>query len=155
MPGYGVADAAGGKGLLPWRWARTRLAKSHNYWISTTYPNGRPHVMVIWGLWIEDKFYFSTASTSRKARNLAANSRCVISTENSAEAVIVEGVAEIIPAAKEAAFVQKFIRLYKRKYNWKIDSSEGDIYAVRPRTVFGLWEAKFTEASTRWQFPGA
>ena len=155
MPGYGIADAAASKGLLPWKWARERLTKSHNYWIATTYPDGRPHVMVIWGLWLDEKFYFSTGGQSRKARNLAANPRCVISTEKSAEAVIVEGVAELIPVVYDPAFLKKFIRLYKKKYDWKIDGNEGNIYAVHPRMAFGLFEKDFTGAATRWQFPSA
>ncbi len=28
MPGYGILDAASGKGLLPWSWASERLAKA-------------------------------------------------------------------------------------------------------------------------------
>lgn len=155
MPGYGIADAAASKGLLPWKWARERLTKSHNYWISTTYPDGRPHVMVIWGLWLDEKFYFSTGGQSRKARNLAVNPRCVIASEKSSEAVIVEGVARQIDVGRDPSFLKKFIRLYKKKYNWKIDSTEGNIYAVEPRVAFGLFEKKFTEAVTRWQFPGA
>jgi hypothetical protein len=38
---------------------------------------------------------------SRKARNLSGNPHCVVSTENAAEAVIVEGVAEEL--AKETS----------------------------------------------------
>src|SRR2546421_5404379 len=29
-------------GLKPWPWALERLEKSHNYWIATTRPDGRP-----------------------------------------------------------------------------------------------------------------
>jgi hypothetical protein len=111
--------------------------------------------MVVWGLWLDEKFYFSTGGKSRKARNLAVNPQCVISTEDAAEAVIVEGIAEQIAASDDGAFLKKFIRLYKKKYNWKIDGSEGNIYAVHPRTAFGLWEKNFTGAATRWQFPDA
>ena len=28
MPGYGIADAGKGSGLLPWRWARERLNRA-------------------------------------------------------------------------------------------------------------------------------
>ena len=150
MPGYGIAEDR--KGVLSWKWARERLVKSHNYWIATTRPDGRPHVMVIWGLWLDEKFYFSTGGQSRKARNLAGNPHCVISTEKSAEAVVVEGVAERIVVSDHPALLKKFIRLYNKKYNWKIDSQEGDVYAVHPHTAFGLLEKDFTGAATRWQF---
>ena len=74
MPGYGLPK--GTKGLLPWGWAEQRLKKSHNYWITTVRPDGSPHTMIVWGLWLDGRFYFSTGRQSRKARNLAANPAC-------------------------------------------------------------------------------
>src|ERR1700675_123558 len=88
MPGYGLPEA--NKGLLPWSWAEQRLKKSHNYWITTTKPDGAPHTMVVWGLWLDGAFIFSTGRQSRKARNLAENKKCVVCTEHAHEAVIVE-----------------------------------------------------------------
>src|SRR5947209_13693831 len=84
MPGYGLPK--GNKGLLPWSWAEQRLKQSHNFWISTTRPDGRPHTMIVWGLWLDGVFYFSSGRRSRKAKNLAANPRCVICTEKAHEA---------------------------------------------------------------------
>ena len=91
MPGYGLPED--NKGLLPWKWAEQRLTKSHNYWISTVRPDGRPHTMVVWGLWLANAFYFSTGRDSRKSHNLKANPNCVVCNELAHEAVIVEGVA--------------------------------------------------------------
>jgi hypothetical protein len=156
-PGYGFPK--GTKGLLPWSWAEQRLKKSHNYWITTVKPDGSPHTsphtMVVWGLWQDDRFLFSTGSQSRKARNLAQNSNCVVCTEQANEAVIVEGVAEIadVPARR------KFLAKYKPKYNFDMSSMKDDIlsmkepvFAVRPRVVFALWEKYFQTKSTRWKF---
>jgi len=42
---------AGDAGLKHWSWALERLEKSHNYWIATSRPDGRPHLMVVWGIW--------------------------------------------------------------------------------------------------------
>jgi hypothetical protein len=157
MPGYGLP--IGSKGLLPWSWAEQRLKKSHNYWITTVKsvspPNISPHTMVVWGLWQDGRFLFSTGSKSRKARNLAENTSCVVCTEHAGEAVIVEGAAEIadLPARK------KFLSAYERKYKFDMSKMKDEIlsmkepvFAVRPRVVFGLWEKHFAEKSTRWQF---
>jgi hypothetical protein len=153
MPGYGLKKAGAGRGLLSWRWARQRLLASHNYWIGTTRPDGAPHAMIVWGLWLDEKFFFSTGEKSRKARNLSVNPRCVVCTENAAEAVILEGDAEKFSILDDPAFLKRFIREYKKKYDWLIKGDEGNFYAVRPRVVFGLWEKHFLGATTRWQIP--
>ena len=110
MPGYGLPEHD--KGLLPWKWAEQRLAKSHNYWIMTVRPDRRPHAMVVWGLWLANVFYFSTGRNSQKSRNLQANPNCVVCNELANEAVIVEGIAREV---REAAQRKRFFRLYERK----------------------------------------
>ena len=149
MPGYGLPR--GDEGLLPWRWAKQRLETSHNYWISTTRPDGSPHMMVIWGLWMDEVFLFSTGEKSRKGRNLAENPRCVIGTEKAHEAVIVEGVVEITSDPK---LRRKFSRQYQKKYNWDMSSFADPIYLLRPYLAFGLYEKEFQAKATRWQFHG-
>jgi general stress protein 26 len=65
----------------------------------TVRPDGRPHAMIIWGLRFDEAFWFGTGSNTQKARNLAKNPNCVVGTQNAAEAVILEGVAELITDA--------------------------------------------------------
>lgn len=150
-PGY---FPKGKKGLLPWSWAEQRLKKSHNYWITTVRPDGSPHSMVVWGLWQDGRFIFSTGSSSRKAKNLASSPACVVCTENAGEAIIVEGIAEIADVSTR----RRFLAPYERKYKWDMSSMrEGilsmkePVFAVRPKVVFGLWEKYFQEKSTRWK----
>lgn len=156
-PGYGFPK--GTKGLLPWSWAEQRLKKSHNYWLTTITPKGSaqssPHTMVVWGLWQDGRFLFSTGRESRKARNLEANANCIVCTELANEAVIVEGVAEIADLAAR----RKFLPVYERKYEFDMSTMKEDIlamkepvFAVRPRVVFSLWEKYFQSKSTRWKF---
>ncbi len=152
-PGYGFPTTR--KGLLPWSWAEQRLKKSHNYWITTVKPQGSPHTMVVWGLWQGGRFVFSTGGKSRKARNLAQNKECIVCTELTNEAVIVEGVAEIADVAAR----RKFLLPYERKYKFDMSGMRDDILAmkepvfvIQPRVVFGFWEKYFQSRSTRWKF---
>jgi hypothetical protein len=152
-PGYGFPQTR--KGLLPWTWADQRLKKSHNYWITTVRPDGSPHTMVVWGLWQDGRFLFSTGSSSRKARNLAENANCIVCTEDAHEAIVVEGVAEIADVAAR----RKFLPVYGKKYKFDMSTMKADIlrmkepvFAVRPRVVFGLPEKQFQSKSTRWKF---
>jgi len=154
MPGYGLPKSS--KGLLPWKWAEERLKKNHNYWIITVRGDGRPHAMVVWGLWMDGIFYFSTGRRSRKAKNLGENANCIIGTERADQAVVVEGIAEEVG---DVELRRRFLKIYEKKYHWDMASFEEGIlslkepiYAVRPKVVFALDEKKFQSAATRWVF---
>jgi PPOX class probable F420-dependent enzyme len=149
MPGYGLVAEKEGEGLLPWSWAVDRLTAARNYFIATTRPDGRPHVMVVWGLWLDDAFYFSTGRGSRKARNLAANPACVICPEDGEEAVLVEGTAAELT---DPAILEQFAHAYQQKYAWDVSGNREPVYVVRPRVVYGQIEKTFTKSATRWQF---
>jgi hypothetical protein len=147
MAGYGVPDSL--EGALLWSWAEERIAKSHNYWLTTVTPDGAPHTMLVWGIWLDGAYYFSTSATSRKARNLQHNSNCVVCNENAEEAVIVEGVAHRLNDSDipNQAFID-----YKAKYGWELNPKIGPVYEVRPKTVFAMPEKQFPKAVTRWKF---
>ena len=141
--------------LKPWSWALERLEKSHNYWIATSRSDRQPHLMVVWGVWWQDSFWFSTGRQTRKAKNLAGNSHCVIGTEKTDEAVILEGTAE---AVSDRGAWKQLIEIYNRKYGGDLgpllESSGSMIFRVTPQTVFGQDEhaENFAEAVTRWTF---
>ena len=148
VPGYEFS--AKKTGLLPWKWAADRLKKSRQYWIATTRPDGTPHLMVIWGVWFDNSFWFSTGASSRKARNLAENPKCVIGTDDAAEAVILEGTVESIDAQHPE--FEKFAKAYEKKYAWDVREMAQPVLRFRPDVGFGLFEKKFEQSATRWVF---
>jgi len=95
MPGYGIQPADAGSGLLPWDWAETKLLASHDYWLGSSCPDGRPHLMPVWGIWMKEGLWFSSSAGSRKARNLLADGRCTAATDDALNPVVVEGLAEL------------------------------------------------------------
>jgi Pyridoxamine 5'-phosphate oxidase len=141
----------GAKQLLPWSWAHQRLVKAHNYFIVTVRPDGRPHMVPIWGCWIDNRFRFNTDRESVKAINLAANPKCVVSPEDASEAVLVEGV---VREFKNPAAVRRFISLFALKYDWKLQAGEGAFYELKPDLVLGFSETAddFAASATRWTF---
>ena len=46
--------------------------------------------MIVWGIWWQDAFWFSTGPRTRKVKNIAASPHVVIGTEAADEAVILE-----------------------------------------------------------------
>ena len=87
MPGYGVVGPTEGSGLLPWSWAEERLSSSRQYWVTTLWPDGRPHTMPVWGVWDIDHadFWFTSSVQSRKARNISADPRCTVAIEDAVD----------------------------------------------------------------------
>ena len=148
VPGYEFS--AKKTDLLAWKWAVKRLKKSRQYWIATARPDGIPHLMIIWGLWFKDSFWFSIGPMSRKARNIAENPRCVIGTDDAAKAVILEGTVELIDTQHPE--FENFARTYEKKYKWDLRKMVHAVYRLRPNIGFGLYERKFDQTATRWAF---
>ena len=147
MPGYGISENA--KGLLPWKWAEGVLSKTKNYFLVTVRPNGQPHLMPLWGVWIDTAFYFSTGRNSVKAWNLKANPNCIICPGGAEKAVIVEGAAKKVVDRKKLA---RFAKVYFEKYKLDVSTMNEPVFAVRPRIVFGQIEKTFIQTATRWLF---
>jgi PPOX class probable F420-dependent enzyme len=156
MPGYGIAGPDEGTGLLPWAWAMQRLSRSHDYWVATVRPDGRPHVMPVWGVWRHDAVWFSSSRASRKVRNLAGNPRCTVTTDNPLEPVVLDGTARFV---EDRDGIREFADAVNAKYDtdYGIESFAGDancVLQVAPESVFGLDTSDFTGTPTRWRPTG-
>src|SRR5258708_13732296 len=116
--------------------------------MSTTRPDRRPHLMLVWVIWWQDAFWFSTGARTRKARNMAADPHVVIGTEKADETVILECTAEEI---KDRSVWKQLVEIYNRKYGGDVgpllESSCGSVFRVMPQTAFGQHEhtPNFTE----------
>lgn len=148
---YGISP--GSEGLLSWEYVRQQLVKSRNYWINSTRPDGRPHAMPVWGVWLDDTLYFGTSRTSRKALNLFANPAVSAHTESGDEVVILEGV---VVEVKERSLLDRITREIANKYPGMppdADPDPGNVtFAVQASTVFAFREQDFPKSATRWRF---
>ncbi|MBZ5615332.1 MAG: pyridoxamine 5'-phosphate oxidase family protein [Acidobacteriia bacterium] len=152
-PGYGIVGAEDGKGLLSWAWVARKMNHCRTFWLATIHADlptghGRPHVMPVWGIWLDDAFFFSTGHKSRKCQNLSANPACTITNDNGEEAVIIEGMAT---PTEDPGVLERVATVYKKKYKMDPRSIKEPIFAVRPSTVFGFIEKSFPKSATRWK----
>jgi nitroimidazol reductase NimA-like FMN-containing flavoprotein (pyridoxamine 5'-phosphate oxidase superfamily) len=153
MKDYGL-DTTNLEGILKWEWISEHLLKAHNYWIASAQPNGKPHAMPVWGVWLEDTFYFSTGRQSRKGRNLVANPQVVVHLESGDEVVILEGIVREI---KDIPLMEQIAKVYAAKYNGIETSTdpsslENVVYALQHQVVYGWLESDFVNTATRWRF---
>jgi len=150
MPDYGIKT--GRKGLLDWDWVDARMQAARNYWIASTQPDGKPHAMPVWGIWLEGNFYFGTARRSRKGRNLQANPEVVVHLESGDEVVIFEGMVEELT---DRPTLVRLTRAYAEKYPGYEPSPDPDpsspFYVLRPRKAYAWREKDFPTSATRWR----
>ncbi|MDT7726802.1 MAG: hypothetical protein QOI21_3378 [Actinomycetota bacterium] len=154
MPGYGILPAGEGSGLLPWSWAQARLEDSHDYWLSTVTPGGRPHLMPVWAVWLDSAVWFSSSLKSRKIRNVLAGSDVSIATGDPLSPVVVEGTARVVT---DTPSIQRFLDTMNAKYSTDyglefLDPAANSVAVVNPRWAFGLSEHDFGGSPTRWEF---
>src|ERR1700684_3832036 len=152
MPGYGIVSPSEGSGLLSWAWAEERLAGSHDYWLATVSADGAPHLMPVWATWLSGALWFSSSKSSRKTRNLLADGRCSMSTDNAAQPVVVHGVAE---AVADPSALRTVLDAENAKYgtDYSIDTPAPAVntcFRVCPVKVIGLDTEDFTGSPTRW-----
>ncbi len=144
-PGYGIPENA--DGLLPWSWVVQRLETTRNYWIGSTKPDGAPHAMPVWALWVGDAVIFSTSPASRKGRNLARDPRVIVGIEHDDDVIVLEGVVEGITLDPGIA------DLYATKYYYRPDpGSENEAwYRLRPRIAYA-WDRNYPRTVTSFSF---
>jgi nitroimidazol reductase NimA-like FMN-containing flavoprotein (pyridoxamine 5'-phosphate oxidase superfamily) len=148
-------------------WARGRgdLQDAQVYWLTTVRPEGRPHVTPLLGIWFDGALYFCTGPSERKAKNLAENAHCVLTTGcNGLDGldVVVEGDATKVSDPSELASVAG---TYESKYGKHFTAPEGTwfglgdairrgevlLYRVVPTTAFGFGKGT-PYSQTRWSF---
>lgn len=148
---YGI-DPLQKEGLLDWEWVTERMTKAHNYWISSSRPDGRPHVAPVWGVFTDNVLYFGTNQTSIKAKNLFNHPYAIAHLESGDETVIFEGKA--VPV-KDNEILEKISNLYGQKYPGYQPPPTFEpgtiIFSILPETVFAWQEANFLNTPTRWK----
>ncbi len=90
MPeGYGLPDSD--DGLLAWSTIEARLIEARHYWLATVRPDGRPHVVPRWGVWIDGALHYDGSPETVHARNAEANPACTLTLGDGADAITIDG----------------------------------------------------------------
>jgi hypothetical protein len=152
IPGYGIPESI--DGILGWSWARERLEAAIVYWIATADAEATPHLIPIWGAWVDDRWYVEGGPT-RWQRNLRANPKMAVKVESGPELVIVEGTARELVAPKEplASRILAGYAKYRTAADYEADPanwSEGGLWELTPIKAFA-W-SEFPANITRFRF---
>ncbi|MFG2616865.1 pyridoxamine 5'-phosphate oxidase family protein [Streptomyces sp. NPDC048507] len=150
-----------------WEEALRHLGSAEIFWVSTVRPDGRLHVTPVIAAWHEGALYFSTGTGEQKAKNLAHDGHCALTTGGNSLTegldLVVEGTAE---AVADPALLEEVITAYETKYGAHITSPEGTfhgigdafragdvvVFAVAPDTAYGFGRDDGVYTHTRWAF---
>ncbi|MGB3520364.1 MAG: pyridoxamine 5'-phosphate oxidase family protein [Mycobacterium sp.] len=141
---------------MSWSDVEQRLLASQHYWLSTVRPDGTPHSVPRWGVWLDGRFYYDGAPTTRHARNLQGNPACTLTLESGTQVVIVEGVSTATSAdpdglgARLATAFEKYHPQYAPRPDAWSGQDGGGLRMLIPRRALS-WFA-FPTDCTRFTF---
>ncbi|MHA1199512.1 MAG: pyridoxamine 5'-phosphate oxidase family protein [Candidatus Heimdallarchaeaceae archaeon] len=143
IPGYGISEEE--EGMLNWDDVVERINESKNYWICTTRQDSKPHARPIWGIWLDNFFYFGGGDKTRTVRNILENNYVAIHTESGDKAVIVEGFVEKF----EDNELDSIIGLeYEKRYGM---NHPPPFWRVIPETVFAWSIEGYAKSPTKFR----
>ncbi|MGI8911784.1 MAG: pyridoxamine 5'-phosphate oxidase family protein [Rubrobacteraceae bacterium] len=161
-PRFSSADAV----PSPWRVARGILEQAEAYWLTIVRQDRRPHVTPLIAVWLDGTLYFCTGPDECKAKNLAENLYCVITTGSNTLSegldLVVEGDAVNV---SDEVGLQRVADAYASKYGtdtWHFTVRDGAfhseggrgralVFEVAPTTAFGFGKGE-PFSQTRWRF---
>jgi general stress protein 26 len=137
------------KAVAPqWKKVEAILAESEMFWLSTVRRDGRPHVTPLPAIWFDSALHFCTGAAEQKARNLAVNPSCVLTTGTnqfrSGLDVVVEGTAARLT---DTPRLQQLAAMWRTKLEWPFEVAggafrDGDgvalVFAVKPTKILAF-----------------
>lgn len=147
--GYGLNEL--GENHLSLTAVLQRFGTERSWWVGTTRPDGRPHVVPVWGVQVDGQLFFSSDPRATKGRNLAANASVTVHLESGDQVAIIEGRATKVAGSD---MPPGFTPAYNDKYGFEVDTSDPafGFYRVDPVKVFSWDEGDFAATAARWLF---
>jgi pyridoxine/pyridoxamine 5'-phosphate oxidase len=158
VAGVDAATPTRVRGHLEWEAADLRLSAGRSLLLSTTRPDGRPHAMPVWFVWLDRRLYFITSRSTQKARNLAGQAWAVAHLGDGDEVLMVEGPVRRVADDDEAGRVDA---AYRAKYVDPVsgarasidDNPADDLYRLDPARVV-TWMYGTVAGWTEWRMSG-
>jgi hypothetical protein len=140
---------------VSWEYVAAQLTGARHYWLCSVRPDGRPHCVPRWAVYVDGKIYYDGSPETRHARNIKENPNVSLHLESGRQAIILEGTSQ--PAGKPSAeLAGKLSAAYKAKYSADGYAPEpdqwngGGLYVFTPRQCLA-WTV-FNEDPTKFVF---
>lgn len=119
---------------MRWRAIIARLSREETIWIATVRHDGRPHLVPVWYVWLEDKIYISTGTDTQKFANLHLNQNVALSLPDTSSVILIEGEAHVA----DRATVNVVADYFYHKYEWDFrydDSASWRLIEITPHKI--------------------
>lgn len=147
VAGYGMPQER--EHLLGWDFVVEQMNAATHYWITTRFPDGRPHTVPLWGLWHENRLHFEGRPQAAWARHLVRDPRAVVHPPDPEQVVTIEGVARIVQ--DDDITEQEWDDLDSRfQAKYAVDSGS-PYWCLEPVKVLA-WNGGLLDTMTRWSF---
>jgi general stress protein 26 len=135
--------------LVSWEFVAEQMTRSRHYWISPVFPDGRPHVVPVWGIWHENRFHFECSMQTAWGQNILKNPRIAVHLPIADQVVVIEGTAHIIQDDEIDDDTWNLLdSAFQNKY--RVDKGSPYIY-VNPQKVLA-WDGEDLSTMARWLF---
>jgi len=108
-----------------------RLADDTIIWLATVRPDGRPHLIAIWFVYVDGALWFATAASSVKIANIRNDPRVNVSLESGMRSAVGEGTASVVALPYPPAVVEAFVGRFDWDISSGVDDEVGEIALVR------------------------
>jgi hypothetical protein len=145
--------------------ARKGLDEAEIFWLSTIQRDQRPHVTPLLAAWLDGSIYFCTGRDEQKAKNLALNSHCTLTTGTN-----ILGGLDLVLEGDATEVAEKSVRgsvadCFESKYGAHFAAPDGTwsglgdamrsgdvlLFRVAPAKAFGFQKGG-PYSQTRWDF---
>ena len=131
------------------------LGSHHTVWLVTIGSDGAPHVAPVWCAVARDTLCVFSSRSSAKARNLAADARATMHTEDGQDVLIVHGrMIDIGPPSDAqdavAAFARKYVDPDELAYLPGVDPTIDVLFVLEPQRALSWRSADFEGSQERW-----
>ncbi len=150
---------------FPWPRTLELLVGAELSWLSTVRPDGRPHVTPLPAVWHHGAPHVCTGPDERKARNLAGNPHCVLTTGKNEHwagvDVVLEGTAKRVT---DDAELRELAAAWTAKYGsyWTFEVADGRfghpqgggalVFRIEPVIAFAFTKGDGNFGQTRYRF---
>jgi general stress protein 26 len=129
-----------------WRAIEARLGREMTIWLATVRYNGRPHLVPLWFVWLDEKIHLATGDHTQKFVNMYHNQNVSLALPDTGSVVIIEGEAHVA----DRNTVDRVADYFYHKYEWDFRYDETAVWRlieITPNKIMAWGDGYETEGT--------